>query len=365
MGAHQSLSAGVQHGEDGKIPRSTRSESLGHAGWTVCDTACELLTKESWTLVGGNLIASLSDNSGSTIIPSAEELISWMGKLRRARHYCVFREAPDHIKNSRDAVYAAVCGDANVLEYAPENYRHDRDIVMAAVKRESDIYKDIAEEFRADREVTLLAVRSNGKLLKHASEGLHRDRQLVSEAVKTDSSALLLHPHDCWDVDLFLTAIPKTRGFQFRSFMEHEKVKQILDKRDFMLEAVKKEPLVLQFASRSLKADKELVLQAVERQWQALQHASSELQSDEDIVSTALAQDAKALQFAAEDMKDRRDLVLEAVKRDPQVLSFASKRLRGDDVVSATAFSTHIAQQCKRLYLPCAPSFRSRSAAIN
>lgn len=347
MGAHQSI-ADEEQGEDMRLPRSAHAESLDFGEWTVCETTCDLLTNESWTFVNGDLIASLSENNEFTILPSAEELTSWIGKLRRARHYCVFREAPDHIKNSRDAVYAAVCGDANVLDFAPEIYRHDRDIVMAAVKRECRIYEDIAEEFRADREVTLLAVRSNGKLLKHAAKALHRDRQLVSVAIKTDSSALLLYPQECWDADLLLAAIPKTRGHDFRRFMDNAKVKQVFDKRDFVMDVLNKDPSMLQFASRNLKADKGLVQYAVKLGWQALQYASYELQSDHEVVTTALAQNPMALQFAADNIKNKRDLVLEMVKKDPQVLAFASKKLRADDVVSATAYATYVAQQCRR-----------------
>jgi len=344
MGAHQSIVDKVQR-QDG-----THVESFDD-NWTVCETAGDLLTIESWTLIDGDLIASFDVNSEFMIIPSAEELTSWIGKLRRARHYCVFREAPDHIKNSRDAVYAAVCGDANVLDFAPEIYRRDRDIVMAAVKRECHVFENIAEEFRADREVALLAIRSNGNLLKHAAEALHRDRQLVNVAIKTDSTALLLYPHECWDVDLVLTAIaaiPNTQGYAFRSFMDNEKVKQVFDQRHFVMAALEKDPLILRLASRDLKADKELVLRAVTLCWKALEYASYEVRSDQDVVAAALAQNPLALQFAADNIKNNYDLVLEVVRKDPQALMFASKKLRADDVVSATAYAAYIAQKCKR-----------------
>lgn len=359
MGVHQSTAV-AQHGQGGfdlEPPDDT---------WTVCEATGDLLTQESWTLVDGNLTACFDVNSDFMIIPAADELVTWIGKLRRARHYCVFREAPAHIKNSREAVYAAVCGDANVLDFAPEIYQRDRDIVMAAVKRECTYFENIVEEFRADRDIVLLAVRRNGKLLQHAAEALHKDRQLVSEAVKTDSSALLLYPQECWDADLVLSAIsgiskpecpawgaearPRARHeHAFRSFMNHEKVKQVFDQRHFVMAALEKDPLILRFASSNLKADKELVLRAVKSCWKALEYASEELRSDLDVVATALAQTQSALQFAAESIKDNYDLVLEAVKTDPQALGFASKRLRADDVISATAYRTFIAAKCNRV----------------
>jgi len=345
MGAKQSTVTGNTHAGQ------TGIHSFEGEDWTLCKTAGDLLTMESWTLLDGDLIASLSDSSEFTIIPSAEELTSWIGKLRRARHYCVYREAPDHIKNSRDAVYAGVCGDANVLEFAPQAYRHDRDIVMAAVKRECQIFSDIAMEFRADRDVALLAVRGNGKLLQHAAKSLHTDRELLHAAVKTDSSALLLCPPECWDVDLVLAAIPKKQASSaFRSFMNNESIKQVLGQRHFVMAALEKDPFILQFVSKDLKGDREIVLRAVQLQWKALQHASCELQSDNEIVAAALAQNPKALQFAAEDIKSSRAVVLEVVKKDPEALKFAAKTLQADDVISATAYATYTAHkvQAKR-----------------
>jgi len=350
MGTQQSIV--VRQLKDLDASGRLHVESFESEPWTHCEIPCDLLTMESWTLVDGNPVASFSVDNEFMIVPSTAELTSWIGKLRRARHYCVFREAPDHIKNSREAVYAAVCGDANVLDFAPEIYQYDRDIVMAAVKREYRIFEGIAEEFRADRDVALLAVRSDGRQLRHCAEALHKDRQLVDVAIKTDSSALLLYPEDCWDVDLVLAAIPKKQDYASLSFMNNKKVKGILGKRDFMMAAVAKDPLVLRFASRALKSDKELVLRAVTLCWQALEHASSELQADLDVCDAALAQTPLALQFAAPKVRDNYNVVLAAVKRDAQALGFASKRLRGDEVVSAAAYATHVQTQ-RRLVKSC------------
>lgn len=352
MGGNQSTILGGNQPIVDELQRRELSQhvELSDDNSTASATGCELLTMESWTLIDGHLTASFDVNSDFMIIPCAEEITSWMKKLRRARHYCVFREAPDHIKNCREAVYAAVCGDANVLDFAPEIYRRDRDIVMAAVKRECQIFETVDVEFRADREVVLMAVRGNGSLLQHAAESLHRDRQLIHAALRTDSNALFLYPHELWDAELVLAAIAAISnkgGYSFRRFVDNEKVKLVFDQRHFVMAAVEKDPLILQFASKNLRADKELVLRAVKLCWKALEYASHELRSDQDIVAAALAQTSLALQFAADSIKDNYDLVLEVVKKDPQALMFASKRLRTDEVVSANAYLTFIRQKSK------------------
>merc|ERR1712232_633638 len=90
------------------------------------------------------------------------------------------------------------------------------------------------------------------------------------------------------------------RGYTYRSFMDNVKIKHFFDQRHFVLAAVEKDPSMLQFASRDLKADRELVLHAVKLCWKALEYASYEVRSDLDVVTAALAQNPLALQFAAE-----------------------------------------------------------------
>eukprot|EP00928_Gymnodinium_smaydae_P065474 TRINITY_DN48614_c0_g1_i1.p1 TRINITY_DN48614_c0_g1~~TRINITY_DN48614_c0_g1_i1.p1 ORF type:complete len:343 (-),score=66.91 TRINITY_DN48614_c0_g1_i1:229-1257(-) len=336
MGNKQSIENGT--------PVRDEIEPFEEEDWIACDATSDLLTMESWTMVNGDLINSFSGN-GFMIIPSTEELKSWIAKLRRARHYCVYREAPDHIKNSREAVYAAVCGSANALEFAPEVYQHDKDIVMAAVKRDSQVFEALIKKFKADREVALLAVRSDGKLLRHATESLHKDRQLVREALNTCSSALLLYPHECWDAELVLAAISKAQGYVFRSLMDNSKMKQIFGRRPFVRSVLERSPQAFQYASKALQADKELVLAAVKRDWQTLKYASRELRADLEVMKAAVDQSTSALEFAADSVKNNYDFALELVKKDPDALRFLSKKLRADDVISATAYASYVSHK--------------------
>merc|ERR1712242_228252 len=140
--------------------------------------------------------------------------------------------------------------------------------------------------------------------------------------------------------------MPKSKGSVFRSFISNDRVKRIFDQRSFVMAALERDPLILQFASTALKADKELVLCAVNRSWKALQYAASELQSHLEVATLALAQNPLALQFTASNIKGNRDMVMDAVKKDPQTLKFASRKLQADDVISATAYAAYVTQQC-------------------
>lgn len=172
---------------------------------------------------------------------------------------------------------------------------------------------------------------------------------MIDVAVKTDGRALLLYPWDCWHVDRVLAAVPKARNGFFHSFMRNEKVEENFGQRYFVMTALVKDPMVLQFASKDLKGDNELVLRAVGLCWEALQHASCEMRSDLDVVTAAIDHNPLALQFAAARLVNDRNFALAAVKRDTQALKFASRKLQADAVISATAYATHMTNEATRI----------------
>lgn len=210
---------------------------------------------------------------------------------------------------------------------------------LKAVLDEHSLSRSSEVHLLAAEVLAVVAKRNDGK-------GLDTLNKIAHLAVRRQSSALLLYPYECWDVNLVLASIPKKRGYASISFWNHEKVKKVFDQQQFVMEAVEKSPLILEYASEGLKADKELVLRAVQLDWAALQYASYHLRSDQDIVNVALAQDALALQFAAAQIKSNREFILEVVKKNPQALKFASKKLQADDVVTAHAYAAFVKQHC-------------------
>ena len=63
--------------------------------------------------------------------------------------------------------------------------------------------------------------------------------------------------------------------------------KEFWSDKDFVLEAVKKKGLALQFAHESLKKDKSIVLEAVKQNGFALEFADESLKKDPDIIKAA------------------------------------------------------------------------------
>eukprot|EP00434_Breviolum_minutum_P001110 symbB.v1.2.000970.t1/scaffold39.1/size394969/14 len=99
----------------------------------------------------------------------------------------------------------------------------------------------------------------------------------------------------------------------------------------------------LQYASASLRADKELVSLAMQQNWRAWEYAAPELKNDIDLVTRVLSEDGLALQQMSRSIRANRALVLTAVKQTWRALSFASATLRRDATVVRCALVQDVA----------------------
>lgn len=74
--------------------------------------------------------------------------------------------------------------------------------------------------------------------------------------------------------------------------------------KDDVLEAVKEDGYVLEYASDALKGDRDVVLAAVEQCGGALEYASDALKGDREVVTAAMEQDRTALQYATPTLRE-------------------------------------------------------------
>ena len=86
----------------------------------------------------------------------------------------------------------------------------------------------------------------------------------------------------------------------------------------------------LQFASNERKEDRRIVLEAVKQNGAALQYASAELQGDREIVLEAVKNNAWALRYASLDCKRDRGILLQVIKIKPDIFAVIEKDLKID-----------------------------------
>ena len=87
--------------------------------------------------------------------------------------------------------------------------------------------------------------------------------------------------------------------------------------------------LNLEYASATLRNDRDVVLTAVQQNGRSLQYASETLRNDRDVVLAAVEQNGYSLEYASSDLKADRAVVLAAMRKTPKVFLLAITT-RGD-----------------------------------
>jgi hypothetical protein len=117
---------------------------------------------------------------------------------------------------------------------------------------------------------------------------------------------------------------------QANPFLLKEKVEW---QKDFqlVLEAVKRKPFLLRYASKELKNNEKIVITAISENGLCLNYASKEMKDNEDIVFKAMKSDNFAFQFASDRIKNDRRLAFKAIIVNQDLLNHVSNTLRKDE----------------------------------
>lgn len=154
---------------------------------------------------------------------------------------------------------------------------------------------------------------------------LMSDREFVLEAVKKNPNSFAHASEEIRnDRDIVMTAVSGA-GYTLEYVSE-----ELRNDRDVVIAAVKRHGFVLKYASRELRNDCEIVKAAVNERWESLEYASEELRNDRDIVLDALNDNGSALEFASDELRNDRQIVLEATKIHFRAFQYASEALHND-----------------------------------
>ena len=90
--------------------------------------------------------------------------------------------------------------------------------------------------------------------------------------------------------------------------IEITKMKQNSENREYVLENVKKEGALLEFASEKLRDDKEVVLEAIHNNAEALEFASDRLKGDRQVVYDSVSKAGWTYCYAQENLVEDKEL---------------------------------------------------------
>lgn len=234
------------------------------------------------------------------------------------------------------------CQCSAIIEMFPKNYS----VTIAVLKSRGSLIGLVSEEFRDDENIVMTALKSHPLALRYASNRIRCKESIVSLVLSrygTQNSIVLESAGD-----------------------------KIVDNFDFMLNALKLNPLHYQFISARLRRDKTFTLAAlrqgfivneydrdfmfrddkevvkamVQNEGQQLGFVKLEFTDDEDIVKAALKKTGIALKYVSKRLRSNKSIVMIAVQNDGCALQYASKKLKDDETIVKLALQQNITAYC-------------------
>ena len=177
--------------------------------------------------------------------------------------------ASEQLRNDKDVVIAAVRNYGNALEYASEQLQNDKDLVITAVRTNGDALQYASEELQNDKDVAMVALINSTEAFEYVSERLQSDKEFILHAI-------VQKDEDAVDDDL-------------DSYISDNIPEKLKADKDFVLQMVKVNAMVLGCVSDELKVDKEVVTLAVKNNGKAYAHFEWEDETfyDKEIILAA------------------------------------------------------------------------------
>jgi hypothetical protein len=112
---------------------------------------------------------------------------------------------------------------------------------------------------------------------------------------------------------------------------------ELRNDKQFMLQAVKRNCMALEFASAALKNNKEVVMEAVKKEGGCLRHASDDMKKNEEVVLQAVIQTTAAIMHASSELRKDKKFILRVIINKPMAFTYCYEDFRNDKEVVMTA----------------------------
>lgn len=208
--------------------------------------------------------------------------------------------ASQRLKDDEEVVRAACKQNPSALEYASARWLDNTNLVLNNIRLDGLLLCVVSERLKGDKRVVLVAVRQHGAALQYASDAMRNDKDVVLASLNSESEV-----DDC----------PLEQASD-----------QLLNNREFLIQALALDGRGLEFVSQDLQNDKEIILAASING--SIQFLSEELRDDREIVELAVTNWGMELEYASTRLRNDKVVVMKAVQKYPQALKFASQRLQ-------------------------------------
>lgn len=234
--------------------------------------------------------------------PTDEEITHWIHA--GAFNVNALAKFPPQILNNKRLILRYIKDiDPTAYKYASSDLKNDPEIVFEAVSRLGSCLVYVPHKFRGDKKVVLAAVKKTPLAIEYAQDSMRDDKEVIYTAITAGGPEIL----------------------QWAS----EKLRQDIE---FALIAVETAADNFRHTAQALRSDRDLVFSGIEDGFK-LEYASKTLRGDKEVVLDAVQNCGTALRFASDALRDDRDVVLAAMKNNKEAFKFASFRLQSDPEV--------------------------------
>lgn len=249
----------------------------------------------------------------------------------------------DTIWSDREFVIAQVAKDGSCLKEAGLELKNDIHIARSACLNNPQAFRYVGKSLWDNREFVSFAVSQNGLFLKKASPDLQNDPQIISLALQNDPlAAQFASSHVLSDASLAKLAVG--RDIRAQEYFPDTILDEIWKDAEFVKVAINKDPMLLKYASKSLRSDENIVVMAVEKNGLSLDFASRTLKQNPKIIQKALLNNFDAKRFCrAEDINRcfvDKEFLEKMISKNGLFLANAPILLRKDRAICLKALTT-------------------------
>lgn len=237
--------------------------------------------------------------------------------LLQKHHWNVYENAED-LEQQVGTLVASVDSEDGVDSKGYEKLIANRDLFLAAVRVDEEVFEFLSGVYEGSKG------EAPGSEFIEKLRTILEDRNFILAAVQQNGWVLEYLPKPFKeDEEVILAAIQQTPFALLFVSPQHRYYPQ------FVLEAVKKDADILDFIDeKSWLSDRKIVLEAAQQGY--ILTSDSPFFSDREIVLVVVKEHGLMLEFVNAKLRDDREVVLAAVRKNGLALKFANPKLQAD-----------------------------------
>lgn len=252
------------------------------------------------------------------------------------------------LRDDLELMLKAIQINTSIYRHLPVKVRVNKKIILEIANKDPyqlqhllKVRKEYRDSVFGDKEIALIVAEKDPRVLfEYFDSRVTQDKDVLEKAFRISNpvecrKVLRKYPwgiqfvnQNYWEDDEILVKKALREKGELLEFLPP----QYKQNKDYVLLAVKSNPLALQYSPEEFRDDREVIMAALQPDSEeVLSFASERLRSDYSVVMKAVRVDALNLQYASDKLRDNREIVLRAIKTYGGVLEDASERLQSDE----------------------------------